>query len=158
MPITKKAYMDEFLRRTSDYQADANDKTGDRILELIESTPDSKDKAFLLILLRLNTNIYNNTNIVTSVAAKLDKHLTVFEEHANDELKRLSQNTGTRKVLFYISGIVQPILFATALYFQSTLVDLKEFVVQQQIVITQNTSAIQTHDKILDQIVKKLDK
>lgn len=145
--------MDDFLRRTSDH-LDANDKTESRILELIESTQDNKDKAFLLILLRLNTNIFNNTNIVTSVASKLDKHLTVFEVHAEEELKRLNQGAGVRKVLSYVSGFIQTILLGIILYFQGALVEVKEQVAQQQVSITRNTTIIQNHEKVLEQIKK----
>lgn len=149
--------MEEYLRRSAD-STDSNDRTEDRILELIESTQDTKDKAFLLILLRLNTNMYHNTNIVSSVASKLDKHLTVFEQHSEEESKRVNQGAGVRKVVSYISGIIQTILFAMVIYFQSSLVEIKQQIVQQQITLTRESTIVANHAQLLDQLVQKVNK
>lgn len=147
--------MGEFVRRHTDQE---EDRTEVKILELIESTQDSKDKAFLLILLKINGSISNNTSIVTNVANKLDKHLTVFEEHAEEELKRLSHGAGIKKILTYVSGFIQTMLFGMILYFQGAIVEVKHAIVDQQAIIIKNTTIIQNHDKQLEQLIQKVNK
>lgn len=148
--------MAELNRRNSD--SGGIDPTEVKILELIELTQDSKDKAFLLILLKLNGNLSNNTYVVTEVAAKLDRHLTIFEVHAEEEAIRLSHSEGIRKTISYISGFVQTVLIALVIYFNTQLIQLNHKDNEFDIAITRNTAVIANHDKVIEQLRIELER
>ena len=128
--------MEDKRKRTEKITSDA-DKTEAKILELVEATADTKDKGFLLILLKLNSSLAENTKVVNDVANKLEQHMDTFSQHAEQE--RISheaytaardQSEGEKKVWKYVVNIGRTILFAMIAYFQAQLIDIHKDVSQ----------------------------
>ena len=125
------------------------DNTEGKILELIEETSDSKDKGFLLILLKLNNSLGDNTKVVNDVANKLNAHMTVFESHAQQEFAEYHRRDGAKKIWNYVIGAIQTVAISMILYFQAELVTLhadvnkmKLDLVRHEVIIDRNTKII----------------
>ena len=111
-------------------------QTEEKILELIEETGDAKDKAFLLILLKLNNSLTDNTLVVHEVASRvhdvssgLEKHLKEFGDHLTTDTATIAREEGAKRVWAYVLGICQVIIFATVAYFNSELSNIRNDVV-----------------------------
>jgi hypothetical protein len=122
--------MEDKRKRTEKIANDA-DKTEAKILELVEATADTKDKGFLLILLKLNSSLAENTKVVNEVANNLEQHMDTFSQHAEQErlvheayTAARDQSEGEKKVWKYVITAARTILFAMIAYFQTQLIDL----------------------------------
>ena len=79
------------------------DKAHLDIRELILKTDSPKDKAMLLILLKISESLEANTSMTHEVSTKLDMHLENYTEHEKIDAIRSAQiKTGWR----VISGII----------------------------------------------------
>jgi hypothetical protein len=92
------------------------DPIQDKIEELIMSSTDPKDKAFLLILNRMSDNLQENTELTRKLGEELSSHTKSFIEHTNrfskheqEELALINQGRGGWKVaaisLIVIQGL-----------------------------------------------------
>jgi len=81
----------------------SSDHTHADIRELILQTDAPKDKAMLLILLKISESLEANTQMTHDVSIKLDEHLENYKKHETDDAVRVgSFKTGWR----VISGIL----------------------------------------------------
>ena len=78
-----------------------------QIEELIVSAEDPKDKAFLLILNRIATNLEENTAITRKLSVDLEDHTTAFRKHEETEMALLNQGRGAIRVALYALAIFQ---------------------------------------------------
>ena len=92
------------------YNRRATDKAHLDIRELILKTDSPKDKAMLLILLKISESLEANTSMTHEVSTKLDDHLDIFTEHEKqDAIKRAQIRTGWRVlsgILVLLQGVV----------------------------------------------------
>lgn len=92
------------------YNRRATDKAHLDIRELILKTDSPKDKAMLLILLKISESLEANTSMTHEVSTKLDDHLDIFTEHEKqDAIKGAQIRTGWRVlsgILVLLQGIV----------------------------------------------------
>jgi hypothetical protein len=86
------------------------DKNSDEIKELILETPDAKDKAILLILLKISDDLYRNTQITASLSDKFEKHVESFVKHAEEEMSLINQGRGFLRAFVIFLGILQAIV------------------------------------------------
>ena len=84
-----------------------HDKTSDSIRDLIMETPEAKDKAVLMILLKISDDLFRNTQITSSLSDKFEKHVEAFVKHANEEMKMISHNRGFLRGLLLLLTAVQ---------------------------------------------------
>lgn len=125
-------------RRNSDHALEAIEE---KIIALIEKTEDTKDKAFLLILMKLNDSITNNTVNTNKVANKLKEMSTTFESHIKTEEAILNRGKGWRDVLVWVVGVAQAISVYMFLTLNTELTGIHKELETQKIEITSHTAA-----------------
>ena len=76
---------------------------------MIIDEPDSKQRAFLVVLNAINLSLIANTSTIKSVSDKLEKHLINFENHATEEEAMMNKGRGMWKVAAWVIGIAQVI-------------------------------------------------
>ena len=91
-------------RRLADHSKDIIEN---KIISLIEQTDDNKDKAYLLILMKINDSITINTNNTNQLANKLKEMIMSFDRHTKAEEAILNRGRGWRDILVPILGIFQ---------------------------------------------------
>ena len=80
-----------------------HDRTHADIRELILKTDAPKDKAMLLILLKISESLESNTVLTQDVSDKLDQHIKRYDVHETEDKVRVgSIKTGWR----ILSGVV----------------------------------------------------
>lgn len=84
-----------------------HDKNSESIKDLILATPDAKDKAILMILLKISDDLFRNTQITASLSEKFEKHVEAFVNHAYEEMKMISHNRGFLRGMFVFLAIIQ---------------------------------------------------
>lgn len=77
------------------------------IEQMIIDEPDTKQRAFLVVLNSINQSLQANTTLTQSVSTKLEEHLTNFEEHAKAEEALMNKGRGAWKVAAWVIGIAQ---------------------------------------------------
>lgn len=125
-------------RRNSDHALEAIEE---KIIALIEKTEDTKDKAFLLILMKLNDSITNNTVNTNKVAIKLKEMSTTFETHIKADEALLNRGKGWRDVLVWVVGVAQAISIYMFLTFTAELETIHKELAVQKIELTSHTAA-----------------
>ena len=105
-----------------DFSGFRSDKTHTDIRELILKTDSPKDKAMLLILLKISESLEANTSMTVEVSTKLDNHLDNFIEHEKQEAIKQAQIKAGWRVL---SGVLI-ILQSLALYAVKSHIDEAE--------------------------------
>lgn len=82
------------------------------IERLIREEPDPRNRAFLLILARIDDSLRENTRQTQDIGTKLDAHLTRYDEQARADASLRSQAQGAWKVLAYVVTFAQAVLIA----------------------------------------------
>lgn len=119
-------------RRQTDHALDAVEE---KIIKLIEDTGDNKDKAYLLILMKLNDSIITNTNNVNKVANKLKDIVGAFDSHVKREEAILNRTRGWRDILVWVLGLVQAVGIWALVHLNTELKDIKEEQVTQKVTL-----------------------
>jgi len=121
----------DLSRRTTDKVTKALTETEERIVDLIEAAQDPKDKAYLFILLKINSSLGDNTMVVhevadnvNEVALSLHTHLQNFNNHILAEADIHSRESERKKIWTWVGRIAQTIVFAVVGYFQVQLADI----------------------------------
>jgi hypothetical protein len=109
---------------------------------MIANEDDPKQRAFLVILNSINNSLVANTQTTVEVAAKLDKHLTVFEAQTKVESESRNRNLGMLKGVSYFMGLVQIIVTAAVGYVFNDLSKLHTQTNELQIMATKNSTRI----------------
>lgn len=122
-------------RRMTDHALEAIEE---KIITLIEETEDNKDKAFLLILMKINDSITSNTTNTNKIANKLKEMATAFELHVKTEEAILNRGRGWRDILVWLLGIVQAFGIYSIVTLNSELADLHKEQAAQKIEITRH--------------------
>ncbi len=85
----------------------ADDALHEDIHRLILASDDPKDKAVLLILLRISQNLEANTELTAKLSANLDAHVSKFNDHEKMEMALFNQGRGLWRVMVWVLGIAQ---------------------------------------------------
>ena len=86
--------------------------SSDDIQQLIREEPDSRTRALLLILARIDDSLRANTRQTHEIGTKLDAHLTRYEEQARYDSALREQTRGAWRVLAYVLSFAQAALLA----------------------------------------------
>lgn len=121
-------------RRQSDHSLDMVEE---KIISLIEQTDSTKDKAYLLILMKLNDSVTTNTNNTNKVANKLKE---IVENMATHEAL-LNRSKGWRDILVWVLGIVQTVGILIMVNFNSDLENIRKELVAQKVDFISHQSA-----------------
>jgi hypothetical protein len=78
-----------------------------RIEEMIAAEPDSKNRAFLLILNNINKALVENTEATRETRAELAAHVQRFEAHTEQSRSLVDKGRGAWKVAAWAFGILQ---------------------------------------------------
>ena len=96
-----------------------HDENSKDIKALIMETPDPKDKAVLMILLKISDDLFRNTQITSSLSEKFEKHVATFIQHAEDEMKLINTGRGfLRGIIFSIAMVQALIIFIFSQHMQ----------------------------------------
>lgn len=79
------------------------------IEKMIAEEPDSKNRAFLLILNNINKALVENTEATREIRSELAAHVQKFEAHTAQSRSMLDQGRGAWKIAAWIFGILQVI-------------------------------------------------
>lgn len=79
------------------------------IEQMILQEDDTKQRAFLIVLHAINTNLVANTKTIREVSVKLEEHLQQFEEHTTKENALLNRGRGMWTVVAWVIGVAQVI-------------------------------------------------
>lgn len=79
------------------------------IEQMILQEADQKQRAFLIVLHAINTNLIANTKTIREVSVKLEEHLEQFEAHTAQENALVNKGRGVWKVLAWVIGGAQVI-------------------------------------------------
>lgn len=134
------------------YDRRAADKAHLDIRELILKTDSPKDKAMLLILLKISESLEANTSMTHEVSVKLDEHLDNYVEHEKQDAIRCAQiKTGWR----VFSGILI-LLQGVALYAVRSHIDEANRMDTEIVKMRNDVDILKEHEKQFDVIgVKK---
>jgi hypothetical protein len=113
----------------------------DDIQQLIREEPDSRTRALLLILERIDDSLRANTRQTHEIGTKLDAHLTRYEEQARADASLRSQAQGVWRVLTYVLAFAQAVLIAggTWLYGEISKLHGIDADVQQRLGLVEST-------------------
>ena len=92
------------------------DTTQDDIRELIMDMPEQKDKAILLILLRMAGTLDRNTEVMTSVSKKVDNQTGQLDAHIGTEKVMLGKAAGA---WYVFSGVIVVAMGLAGVWFKS---------------------------------------
>lgn len=120
---------------------DAHDPTEEKILELIEQTHDSKDKAFLLILMKINSNLTQNTQATNDISDRVEEIIKHVDEHIKTEDALLNKGKGSLTIIMWLLGVAQGVAVWMLLHFNQQLVDVHKDIEQQRLELTQHTAS-----------------
>lgn len=125
------------------YDRRAADKANSDIRELILKTDSPKDKAMLLILLKISESLESNTSMTHEVSVKLDEHLDNYTEHEKQDAIRCAQiKTGWR----VLSGILI-LLQGFALYAVRSHIDEAGRMDTEIVKIRKDVDILKDHEK-----------
>jgi len=86
---------------------------------MIAAEDDSKTRAILMVLNNINNSMIANTAMTSSVASKLDAHLTKYELFVAKESDLVSRGIGAWRVAVWILGIAQLAVCAAVMHVNS---------------------------------------
>lgn len=98
--------------------------SSDEIQQLIREEPDSRTRALLLILARIDDSLRANTRQTHEIGTKLDAHLTRYEEQARDDSALREQTRGAWRVLAYVLSFAQAALLAGVTWLYGEIRDM----------------------------------
>lgn len=90
---------------------------------MIADEDDPKQRAFLIVLNNISLALQSVTRATRETGAKLDDHLTHYEEHTREEAALMNKGLGAWKVIARVLGVAQTVLIAGIGYVAA---DLKE--------------------------------
>lgn len=96
----------------------------DEIQQLIREEPDSRTRALLLILARIDDSLRANTRQTNEIGTKLDAHLTRYEEQASYDSALREQTRGAWRVLAYVLSFAQAALLAGGTWLYGEIRDM----------------------------------
>ncbi len=88
-----------------------NNNLATQIEDLILSADDPRDKALLLILNKIATNLDENTQLTRALSAELKTHRDEFQAHEKTEMILINQGRGWYKASLFFLGILQALAF-----------------------------------------------
>jgi hypothetical protein len=83
--------------------------THDDIEELITQAEGPRDKAMLLILLRISQNLMRTADMTEKLNKKIDDHVVAFTQHEKDEMALFNQGRGFLRAIVGALVIFQAI-------------------------------------------------
>lgn len=81
--------------------------THDDIEELITQADEPRDKAMLLILLRISQNLMRTADMTERLNTKIDEHVVAFTQHEKDEMALINQGRGFIRAMIIALAIFQ---------------------------------------------------
>lgn len=87
-----------------------HDANSNEIKALIMNTADPKDKAILLILLRISDDLFRNTQVTISLSDKFERHVESFVKHAEEEMSLINQGRGFLRAMVIALALVQALV------------------------------------------------
>lgn len=117
------------------------------IEQMIVDEPDSKQRAFLVVLNSINQSLVANTALTQSVSNKLETHLTNFETHTKEEEALMNKGRGAWKVAAWVIGIAQMIGVAVWVDARSELFGVHNSIAALTITDTNHESRIKHLEK-----------
>lgn len=133
------------------YDRRAADKAHLDIRELILKTDSPKDKAMLLILLKISESLEANTSMTHEVSIKLDEHLDNFVEHEKqEEIKNAQIKAGWR----VLSGVLI-LLQSLALYTVKSHFDEANRMNLEILSIRKDVDILKDHDEFQNSLGMK---
>ena len=109
-----------------------------QIEELILATNDPSDKALLLVLNKIATNLDENTALTRTLTSDLQAHTKAFQEHEKTEMALINQGRGAIRVALVALAVFQGIV---AWYGRQVVEEFRE--VKEQVL--SNTQEIAIH-------------
>ncbi len=98
--------------------------SSDEIQQLIREETDPRNRAFLLILARIDDSMRENTRQTQDIGTKLDAHLTRYEEQARADASLWSQAQGAWRVIAYVVTFAQAVLIAGGTWLYGEIRDM----------------------------------
>lgn len=121
-----------------------DDPISAEILDYIKETNDSKDKAYLLLLYRINESLSANTLATQHVAQDFEEHIKKFNGHIDEESKLISTVKGAWRALILSIGLINLIMLGFIGYVYSDFRDMKTGLIDIRKEVTQNSTKIDT--------------
>lgn len=128
----------------------SNDKTHKDIRELILQTDQAKDKAMLLILLKISENLETNTELTQGVSETVEKHIERYETHETREAVLVGQ----AKVAWFVLSAVLVLVQGVALYAIKSYSDDYRYLNTAVIKLRSDMDILQERRRIEDEIKK----
>ena len=98
--------------------------TEEEILELARRENDPKDRAYLLLLLKINSNLEANTQATKDISSEIQTHRAEFEQHriefrkhVTDEAALFNQGRGMWRVTAVVLTVMQVAAFSLASWY-----------------------------------------
>jgi len=96
------------------------------ILALAQQADDAKDRAYLLLLLKINNSLEANTEATQEIAKEIQGHVADFashridfQKHVQEEAALFNQGRGAWKVTAVVLSVAQIAAFAVASWYIS---------------------------------------
>ena len=97
--------VEELSRRQTDHHKLI--QLEDKIIQLIEATDNTKDKAYLLILMKINDSMISNTTSINTVTDEIKEISIAFEERNKAHDAIINRGKGWRDILVWVLGGIQ---------------------------------------------------
>jgi hypothetical protein len=117
--------VDEHRRRTDLLQ----DALEEKIVSLIEETDSSKDKAYLLILMKINDSLFINTNNISKITSKIKDMSERMDARIKHEDAILNRTKGWKDILVYLLTIIQTLIIGYAVSTSNSIKELQNHVI-----------------------------
>lgn len=113
----------------------------EKIISLIEQTDDNKDKAYLLILMKINDSLSTNTNNINKITNKLKEITDTIDSRIKTEEALLNRGRGWRDILVWVFGGIQAIALSSLVYLNAELKDIRHEQVEQKVELISHISS-----------------
>ena len=130
---------DELHRRQTDH--DKLVLLEDKIVQLIEETDNTRDKAYLLILMKINDSMISNTTSINAVSDKIKEISEAFNIRNIEHDAILNRGKGWRDILVWVLGGIQALGIWALVNLNTELKDLHKEQEIQKIELTQHIAA-----------------
>lgn len=130
---------EELQRRQTDH--DKLVLLEDKIVQLIEETDNTKDKAYLLILMKINDSMISNTSSINRVTDEIKEISTAFNIRNKEHDAIINRGKGWRDVLVWGLGLIQTIGIVSLVAFNNELKDIRKEQATQKIELTQHIAS-----------------
>lgn len=122
-----------------------NDRTlellEEKIVSLIENTEDNKDKAYLLILMKLNDSLATNTTNISKITDRLSKIVSTVDSHVKITEAYINRGKGWKDTLVWTLGAIQALGVWALISLNTQLKDIHHEQLTQKIEIVKHISS-----------------